>query len=467
VVERLDPGSWLIATVLAGAALFFGVLAGIEPPLAIAGALAVALMLLAISNLIAGLVGFILLSFMEFVPAATGPTLSLSKLAGAVLAVAWLARVANGEYKRLFPSVHPGITVLLIAFLAWNGISVLWAEELPRVVTSVSSFLLAFALFPIVYSAVRTERDLRWLILAFVAGATFTAIYGVLSQPSAAAFATSPAAASGLNRLAGTIGDPNELAAMLVAGVALSSAIVFNRNVNGTVRLAVGFADLLMLAGVFLTLSRGGLVSLSAVLLVAIFIARPRVYAIVGGAAVVGVVAILFFGVASQEARDRVTSNDGGSGRTDIWKVGWRMVEDKPITGVGASNFQNTAIHYLLIAPGAIQQDEFLVDVPSVAHNAYLQVLAETGVIGLALFLATIVACIGVALRAQRQYRARSDPEGELLATAVVLGIAALLSAYFFLSEEHSKSLWLLLSFCPVLFGLATRRAKGDGEPAH
>ena len=33
------------------------------------------------------------------------------------------------------------------------------------------------------------------------------------------------------------------------------------------------------------------------------------------------------------------------------------------------------------------------------------------------------------------------------------MAIAALLAGYFFLSEEHSKHLWLLLSFGPALLG--------------
>ena len=87
-------------------------------------------------------------------------------------------------------------------------------------IVSVSSFALSFALFPIVYTALRDEAPISaWLLLAFIAGAAFTAVYGVIAQPNATSLATSPAAASGLNRLAGTIGDPNELATLLAAGI--------------------------------------------------------------------------------------------------------------------------------------------------------------------------------------------------------------------------------------------------------
>lgn len=457
MVAPLAPRTWLLPGLLASLAAACGVLAGADAAMAIAMALAIVLMVVTIVSLTAGLVGFIVLSFLELVPAATGPALSVAKAAGLVLAVSWLAGVASGQFKRLFPSVHPYLTFVLLAFLAWNLVSIAWAEDPEPAYVSVASYALAFALFPIVFSALRTKRHMLWMMTAFVLGAAFTAIYGVLTQPNAAALATSPAAASGLNRLEGTIGDPNELASLLVAGVALSGVIIFNRNVAAPFRLGVTFCTLLMLIAVFFTLSRGGLVALGALGLTAILASgRHRLQAALAGLAVAGVALVFFFGVASPEARDRIIKNDGGSGRTDIWKVGWRMVEAEPLLGVGAANFQTASVHYLL-APGAIRYDEYLVDIPAVSHNLYLGVLAETGVPGLTLFLLIVIACIAAAVRAQRTFRSRDDPEGELMATCLITAIGALLAAYFFLSEEHSKHLWLLLSFCPALLAIARR----------
>ncbi len=96
--------------------------------------------------------------------------------------------------------------------------------------------------------------------------------------------------------------------------------------------------------------------------------------------------AVVYFGAfAPAEATERVTKIDGGTGRTDVWTVGWRMVEDHPVRGIGNGNFANTSVHYLL-QPGSIVRDDFIVDTPKVAHNSYLEVLAELGVVGLVLF---------------------------------------------------------------------------------
>ena len=61
-----------------------------------------------------------------------------------------------------------------------------------------------------------------------------------------------------------------------------------------------------------------------------------------------------------------------GAGELDIWKIATRMIEDKPIVGVGSGSFQVASIHYLLVEPGVIESDTYIVDQPAVAHNTYL-----------------------------------------------------------------------------------------------
>ena len=75
--------------------------------------------------------------------------------------------------------------------------------------------------------------------------------------------------------------------------------------------------------------------------------------------AVASVCLIYFSLFAALPARERVTDLSGGTGRTDLWTVGWRMVQDRPLLGVGVGNFQNASIHYLL-RPGAIQRDDLI-----------------------------------------------------------------------------------------------------------
>lgn len=461
MAARLDPAEWLIPVGFGLTAASVGIVAGIAPIAAIAAAVAIALVLMTLASLTVGLIGFVTLSFLELVPSLTGPALSLAKLAGGVLALSWIASAASfGKQRREFPVAHVGLMAAFFLLVAWTLLSFSWAEDQTRVPTAAFSFLLNFILFPIVYAAIGTKRDVAMVFGAFVAGAALAALYGLITQPSAAGLANSASAAGGLNRLSGTVADPNEFATLLVAGMAVATGLLFSRERPAGVRILSGFAIALLVLSVLLSLSRGGLVAMAAALLVGMFFTyRSRGKAILAASAVV--LAAMAFFAANPVAYERVTDSDGGSGRTDVWQVGWRMVQDEPLRGVGAGNFQVSSIHYL-IAPGTIRYDEYIVDQPVVAHNMYLGVLAELGVVGFCLFIGIILACIGMMIRAFLIYSRGRDHEGAILVAAVVMATSALMAGYFFLSQEHSKHLWLLLSFGPALLALARRDAGGE-----
>ena len=52
----------------------------------------------------------------------------------------------------------------------------------------------------------------------------------------------------------------------------------------------------------------------------------------------------------------------------------------------------------------------------------------------------------------------------EALSLAIVVSLVALLAADFFISEQYSKQLWLLLATGPALLGIATRTVSETGQ---
>ena len=110
------------------------------------------------------------------------------------------------------------------------------------------------------------------------------------------------------------------------------------------------------------------------------------------------------FFLASPAALDRVTSfNAGGDGRSNLWLVAWRMSEAQPVAGVGIANFPVRSPDYVR-EPGPLPFVRIIVDEPLAAHNAYLQLLAETGIVGLVLLGSVVVACLAAAVRAARRF---------------------------------------------------------------
>jgi putative inorganic carbon (HCO3(-)) transporter len=450
--------NWGLAAGFGATAAFIGVLAGYDPTLAIAAALGIAFLLLATVDLASGLVAFTLITFLALTPG-VGLAVTITKLAGLALAISWLARIAARERSEdLFWAAHPWMTWVIALFLLWVTLSAIWAEQPADTLTAAYRYVLNAALFLVVFTAIQSRQQVRALIGALILGAAIAGLYGIAVQPSAASAAAGLTSASGLDRLAGTIGDPNQLASVLVVGFTLSIAFAASARRSSAIRLACAAAGTLTLAGIFFTFSRGGLFALGAAMVATVLVARGRRLPAAMLALLVAVTAIGYFSVlAPAGAKDRILRADGGSGRTDIWKVGWRMVEAQPVAGVGAGNFPVSSIHYLLVEPGAIQQDKYVVDQPHVAHNIYLGFLAELGIVGLGLFLAIAGGSLRTAALAARRFARSGDRQMELLTRGVIVAILALLAADFFLSDEYSKQLWLLLALGPALLAVSRR----------
>lgn len=462
-LARFDPAEFFVPVGVALSAVVLGALAGIEPKLAVGAALGIAFALITLANLSIGVAAFTLVMFFELSPVAGGSALSFTKLAGAILLISWIASFTSREHGRnTLWNRHPILTFALIAMCTWVGLSFVWAERPQAVPAEILRLLLTAILFLILYEAIRTPKQIRMVLGAFIAGSTFAAVYGVVATPDASQFAYA-AGSEGLNRIAGTVGDPNVLAATLAAGLMLSVAMGFSKGRSSFVRVLCFVAAVLCLAGVFLTGSRGGLVALAGAVLAAIMLA-PRHRAL---AAFVGIMIALsatyyYADLAPQAARDRLSLADGGTGRTDTWKVGWRMIKDKPVTGVGAANFQVSSIHYLLVEPGALQDDTYVADKPAVAHNAFIQVLAEYGIPGLTFFLMIVIGSIAAAYRAAKEFGKRGDPGMELIAASVAVALVALLAADLFVSEHFNKQLWLLMALCPAMLAVARGQTTPD-----
>jgi O-antigen ligase len=441
-----------------GSALLMGVLAGVNPALAVGLTVGLVLLVIAMANLTAGICLLAFLTFLDTIlPADAEGALSVSKLVGLVLVLSWFALITAGEHERREQIFSPPAFVfLLISFVGWAAVSAVWAEDSGAAIAATTRYLPNAMLFLIVFAGVRSREQMLWVVGSLVVGASVAAVYGMVAG----------APADDPGRVA--LGNPNQAAAALVAGGILATALAVALRGKPVLRLLTTIAVPLCVFGVFLTLSRGGLIALGAALIAAVVMAGRRRGATLTLAACAVMGAVIYFGAfASVDARDRILELEGGTGRTDIWTVGWRMVEDQPLRGIGAGNFPIASIHYLL-EPGVLLRDDFIIDNPKVAHNTYLNVLAELGVVGLALYLSVIGFSLWCALRAVGFAARVGDRQLEVLARAMVVVIAGLMAADFFGSHQYSKQLWLVLSLCPALLEisraqLASRRAGPAG----
>jgi O-antigen ligase len=335
-----------------------------------------------------------------------------------------------------------------VLFLSWATLTYVWAEDGNAVLTAVFRYSLAISLLFVVFTAVQRERDVILVTGAMALGAVCAAVYGFLSPAEAGI--------GQLERLSGTLGEANELAAALTVGIGLGGgllAIAKSPPVRVLIAVGIGFCLLALLQ----TGSRAGLVAILAMLVAAIVLARGRRLSLVIVTLTVLLIAIGYYLMAAPEqSRERITNPGSGTGRVDLWTVGLRMVEANPVEGVGAGNFPVSSIHYLL-RPGSLPDDQYIADSPKVAHNIYLEVLAELGIPGAILFLVLLLFGLGCSVAALSRFRQLGERRLQALAMSIAVSLVGLLAADLFASEQYERELWLLLGLGPALLAMAKR----------
>jgi O-antigen ligase len=148
---------------------------------------------------------------------------------------------------------------------------------------------------------------------------------------------------------------------------------------------------------------------------------------------------------------------NSGAVRSWDWWVGWEMFADHPLTGVGLGNYKLGFLPYKaeFLATPRGEAYEFYIDRAAQAHNEYVQILAELGVLGV-LALASFLAVLTVTL----WKRLRSNDEANRLDLLFfTCGIAAFLihGLVSFPAHLPASSLVLIL-----VGGLAFSRVYGE-----
>jgi O-antigen ligase len=442
-------------------AAMLGLLAVVSPIAALGVTLGLAFLAVTVVDLTAGLCLFTVLTFFEHLPGMdTG--LSPVKVAGAVLVLCWLLVVTTRERGSAFMvQDRPLLAYAAGALVAWALASRLWAPDAAAAGSNAFRLALGVILVFVVFTAVREPRHLRWVLWSFIAGALFSAAVGLATTSPEAGMA-----APEEGRLAGGIADPNELAAILVPALALA-AFALAAVTNAIARWALAISVVVFAICLFLTESRGGLVALVVILVASVAFAgrwRPQVVALALVVAGLGVAYYTLF--APPESLQRLTHflAGGGTGRTDLWAVAGEMIRDHPILGVGVGNFQVVEPTY---AYGTINLEnvKFIVDTPKVAHNTYLEVFAELGIVGIVAFVGIVGGALWKAPDAIRTFMRSGDFSNEALARGLLVGLAGMLAAYLFVSGQYEKQLWLLVGLTAALPSVARAGSGTSREP--
>ena len=434
---------------LAGAALLacvIGALAALAPTTAVGVTLGLVLLLVTAVRPVAGLALFTYLAILETTPLLLSGV-TAAKLLGVLLFAVWLGAVAvNSAGLRHLAVERPAVLAVLLLFGVWTTVSVVHASEPAASGPPLMRLWMDIALVLVAYAFLTDARAKLTVFKGWALGTVTAVIAGLLFGPSLSA-------TEGRFVAVGT--DPNEFATLSVASIAFCVGLAITRGRASVERALWSLFAVIACLAVFLTGSRGGLVALAAAAVAAVAVAqRRRGRALAAVIALCGLAVAYFSAIAPPEVRARIINPGSGTGRTDLWTVATRMIEANPLLGVGVGNFPEEAGRYLLV-PGLLRETQFIVVDPKVAHNAYLEVAAETGLPGLALFVALLGTAFASCRRAWLRAEAIGDRHLSVAARALFVALVAYAVAIVWLSQQYGKQLWLLLALAFALPDLA------------
>jgi O-antigen ligase len=343
------------------------------------------------------------------------------------------------------------LIVLAVVFATWEILTLAWAPDPGSNGGAVKDLIYSPLGLMLVLGTIRERKHFRWLATAFVAGATLTVLYGVAKGGLSASGATSVTNING--RLQAGQGDPNYLAAVIVPAIMLAVGLASGRPRRQQALLA---ASIFVLAiGLAATQSRGGLIAAGVAAGGALVIWRGQRFAVATLLLFAAAVTGGFF-LADPSDFTRIQTSNGGSGRSNIWQVAFRILHAHPFFGIGLGQFPNVSPNYVR-APGALDYVAELVQQHIVVHNVYLQLWVETGIPGVLLYFAIVTVAVTAGWRAILAFVALGDREMTALARCSLLATFGMLSASFFLSDLGNRQDWVLLALGPVLAGIAQR----------
>ena len=389
-----------------------------------------------------------------------------------LVCVAGYILVAVGRVHQLFPALqaaHPAIlagllaiglyagdqdarrraallrgraTKSLIVLLAWMILSVPGALSISISFTQVfDNFVKTVLMYVVIAGAVRDGRDVERLAITYLGAATLYAMV-VLSR-----FELGSGDAWRLGRL--YYYDANDFATFIV------SAMPFGLYVAHSGRHFVSRCIALVTLGILTVAlvhsgSRGGFMALVAVAAFILF--RYKAIAFRARLSAFVLVTLVLVSTASDQywtqmgtiLSDSDYNQTSESGRVHIWQRGVGYMLRFPLFGVGPGNFPTAEG---LLSPFAERQNFGIGVRWNAAHSSFVQIGAETGVVGLTAFLVFLASAFAALRAAARAAAATDDGARAELGQALTASLIGFVVGAVFLSLAYSEMLYTLTAF--------------------
>jgi len=329
------------------------------------------------------------------------------------LSLLWVMQ--QGEGKKLLDFFGRDWALWPVFFAFWFSLVLSIEHKISLAATLV--FTLQVGLYLLVRTYLRKERCFQTVTLLLVTG-LIVALVGIYQYffsavPNPAAWLDKDLYDNVHIRVFSTFYNPNVLGSYLVLIIALTL---------GSLAIAKGekrFFLFVVLVSAYLclsfTFSRGAwLAMLISVFVLFFFYPKKRIILLL---------LLIVFLVSLPEYKSIVTrmnwellpADSSTSYRWQIWQGALKIIEKHWLFGVGLGNFSSALSHYLPVKPFQVLH----------AHNSYLHILAETGVVGLG---ACAVFYGHTFYKAYRVYSCSANQEMANLALGILVALIGLLA---------------------------------------
>jgi O-antigen ligase len=356
----------------------------------------------------------------------------IPRVTGALaLGLALLAVVMSGRFRR-WHVFH----VAALLFWVWAGSTLFFFHSGDRLPAKFWTFGQLLLVVWMIWELAPSERRQRGLLTAYVFGAYVAAFDTILLYRRKA---------EALRRFAAGGADPNDLA--MVLALALPMAWYLGMTYRQPLMRWVCRAYLpVAVVAIGLSGSRGGMAATTvALLFVPLSMTKLSPGRLATAMVMLGVAGALAVAYVPETLVERLatigTELEGGriGGRGKLWKAGLEALAYAPVAGYGTGHFKSAITPIL----GGMSQ---------VAHNSFISVLVEEGIVGFLLYMTMLVAVLRSVLKLSTLERRFCLV---LLATLVV--------AMLPLTWEDRRAVWVILA---ILLGFSQARIAEMGGAA-